>query len=423
MQVTIQRAALSGELKAIASKSHAHRLLICAALSQQPSKVLCSETSQDIEATADCLNALGAQIRRENDYFSVVPVWKALQKERKLYCRESGSTLRFLLPVACALGGSTQFYGEGRLPQRPLSPLYEQLQLHGCTLSPQAQTPLCCSGALHSGAYELPGNVSSQFTSGLLFALPLLEGDSTLRLTGKVESLPYIQMTLQALEQTGICIRQQGQTFQIAGGQYYQAPEICKVEGDWSNAAFWLCAGALQGKGIYCNGLWADSLQGDRQVLSLLRQFGAQVEQTKDACRVAPAPLHGIAIDAGNIPDLVPILSVVACAAQGQTHIYNAGRLRIKESDRLQTVYEVLHTLGAEVQLQEDGFIIQGKGKLQGGVVQAYGDHRIAMMAAIAACLCTEPVVICGAEAVNKSYPGFFADMQQLGAQLKKENA
>lgn len=421
MQVTIRKAVLSGEIKAIASKSHAHRLLICAALSQRPSRILCSETSQDIEATADCLRAFGAQIRQEAECFAVEPVWENLQRDRKLYCRESGSTLRFLLPVSCALGGHTQFYGEGRLPQRPLSPLYEQLQLHGCTLSLQGHNPLDCRGNLCGGNYQLPGNVSSQFVSGLLFALPLLKEKSTLQLTGKVESLPYIRMTLQALEQTGIYIRQREQSFEIGGNQSYQAPEDCIVEGDWSNAAFWLCAGALQGDGICCNGLRADSLQGDRQVLSLLKQFGAQVEQTEDACSVAPALLHGIEIDAGNIPDLVPILSVVACAAQGQTRIYNAGRLRIKESDRLQTVYEVLRALGAELQMQEDGFLIQGNGMLRGGMVQAHGDHRIAMMAAIASCLCTEPVIICGAEAVNKSYPGFFADMRLLGAQLEEE--
>ena len=175
MQVTIRKAVLSGEIKAIASKSHAHRLLICAALSQRPSRILCSETSQDIEATADCLRAFGAQIRREAECFAVEPVWENLQRDRKLYCRESGSTLRFLLPVSCALGGHTQFYGEGRLPQRPLSPLYEQMQLHGCSLSLQGHNPLDCRGNLCGRKYQLTGNVSSQLVRGLLFALPLLK--------------------------------------------------------------------------------------------------------------------------------------------------------------------------------------------------------------------------------------------------------
>lgn len=418
MQVTIQPGTLRGEVAAIASKSHAHRLLICAALSREPSRVVCTETSEDIEATADCLRGMGAAISREAQSYLVRPIVPGRTGVRDLPCRESGSTLRFLLPVACALGGQSRFFAQGRLPERPLSPLYEQLLAHGCRLGPQGETPFWCEGPLESGDYVLPGNVSSQFVSGLLFALPLLLGDSTLRLTGEVESRPYIDLTLQALHEAGIRVEQQGQEFRIPGGQQYRAPAECRAEGDWSNAAFWLCAGALGAQGVTCTNLRQDSLQGDRAVANLLCRFGAEVTAKSDSVSVRGGRLSGIEIDAGNIPDLVPVLAVVACAARGDTRISHAERLRIKESDRLQSVYEVLSALGADMELRPDGFCIHGHGGLTGGRVRAHGDHRIAMMAAVAASICRESVTVEGAEAVRKSYPGFFSDMKTLGARL-----
>lgn len=422
MQATILQTNLQGTVKAIASKSHVHRLLICAALSEQPSQILCSETSKDMEATAACLRALGADIQRNREGFAVKPISeKYADLQCALHCGESGSTLRFMLPIVCALGGKFALYGEGRLPQRPLSPLYELLEENGCTLSPQGTNPLLVQGKLRSGVYHMPGNVSSQFVSGLLFALPLLDGDSELHLDGKVESQPYIRMTLQALAQAGIQIRQEAQSFYIPGGQTYRTPEWCCAEGDWSNVAFWLCAGALCEQPICCTNLNEHSLQGDKAVAELLKAFGAKVDWHGDGCCVKTAPLQGIMIDAADIPDLVPVLSVVACGAEGETVITNAQRLRLKESDRLQTVYEMLHTLGADITMTEDGFRIVGTGHLNGGIVNAHGDHRIAMSAAVAACICRRPVTICGAQAVEKSYPGFFEDMLSLGAQIKLE--
>jgi len=422
MQATILQTNLQGTVKAIASKSHVHRLLICAALSERPSQILCSETSKDMEATAACLRALGADIQRDREGFAVKPIpAKNADLQCALHCGESGSTLRFMLPVVCALGGEFALYGEGRLPQRPLSPLYELLEEHGCVLSPQGSNPLLVQGKLQSGVYRMPGNVCSQFVSGLLFALPLLDGDSELHLDGKVESQPYIRMTLQALAQAGIQIRQEAQSFYIPGGQTYRTPERCCAEGDWSNAAFWLCAGGLSEQTVCCTNLDKHSLQGDKAVAELLSVFGAKVDWQGDACCVQTAPLQGIRIDAADIPDLVPVLAVVACGAEGETVITNAQRLRLKESDRLQTVYEMLYALGADITMHEDGFRIVGKGCLKGGTVEAHGDHRIAMAAAVAACICQQPVTVCGAQAVQKSYPGFFEDMQSLGAQIMLE--
>ena len=383
---------IRGTIPAIASKSMAHRLMICAALAKTPTEVICSTTSKDIEATRNCLAAM-------NEGKSPLP------------CGESGSTLRFLLPVVAALGLETAFYMEGRLPDRPLAPLDEELRKHGAVLRKDGAT-LHVSGQLTAGDYTLPGNVSSQYISGLLFALPLLDGPSTLTVTGKVESEPYIHMTLDALRQFGIHITIDENVYRIPACTY-KSPGRVYVEGDWSNAAFWLCAGAVSGP-VTVTGLDAGSLQGDKAVFELLKQFGANCEQTDAAFTVSPAPLHGIEIDAAAIPDLVPILSVVAAKAEGTTRIYHAERLRLKESDRIETVCRLLRELGGVVEETPDGLLIHGGTPLQGGTADSCNDHRIAMAAAIASSICQGPVTILGAEAVNKSYPHFWDDHAQL---------
>ena len=392
MKQLIPQGALRGTLAAIPSKSAAHRLFICAALAEEPTEVSCQGTSRDIEATKACLAAI-----REG--------------KNLLPCGESGSTLRFLLPVAAALGLEADFQMEGRLPDRPLAPLDQQLAAHGVTLSrPVRHDLLHVSGQLQPGDYVLPGNVSSQYISGLLFALPLLPGTSTLTVTGKVESAPYIEMTLDALRQFGVCVTINNNVYTVSG-QSYCSPGRAVVEGDWSNAAFWLCAGALSGP-VTVTGLDPDSLQGDRAIVSLLAQFGAKTEQTGDKVTVEPGTLTGLEIDAAAIPDLVPVLSVVAAAARGTTRIYHADRLRIKESDRIRTVCAMLQNLGAAVEETPDGLLIHGGKPLTGGTVDSANDHRIAMSAAIASILCD--VTVEGAEAVSKSYPGFWEDFDRL---------
>jgi 3-phosphoshikimate 1-carboxyvinyltransferase len=278
------------------------------------------------------------------------------------------------------------------------------------------------SGQLCSGAYTLPGDVSSQFISGLLFALPLLPGDSTLTITGKWESVEYIHMTLRALRQYGIAVTQTATGFQIPGGQTYRPPVEAVVEGDWSNAAFWLCAGALTDAGLTVRGLDPESPQGDKEILSILRQFGAQVQCSGDAITVSGGNLQGIVLDASDVPDLVPVVSVVAAAANGETRITGAARLRIKESDRLEAVSALFSALGGNVQQLPDGLIIQGGTPLTGGTVSAFGDHRIAMSAAVAAMLANGPVTVTGAQAVEKSYPAFWADYQKLGGVVSPAN-
>jgi len=426
LDVKIQPRSLSGNVKAIPSKSQAHRALICASLAADNlSFIECSGDSNDIEATASCLRALGAEIRRENqnDQSSEGYFVRPLEKNQNdisvsLPCVESGSTFRFLLPIVCALGKKTNFLLEGRLPERPISPLYEELSKKGCKLSPKGLNPFCTEGKLSPGIFELDAGVSSQFISGLLFALPLLEADSKIHLKGRVESFPYIEMTLAMLEIFKIKIEFKENIFYIKGNQKYISPEKLRIEGDWSNAAFWLAAAALGENAVTCEGLDLQSKQGDKAVINILEKFGANIKKHGSSVTVSGGKLRGAEIDARDIPDLVPVLAVAACAAQEQTVIRNAGRLRIKESDRLEAVSSVLRALGADIRVTDDGLIINGGSSLTGGEVSSWGDHRMAMSAAVASILCSQQVVIKDAQAVNKSYPGFFDDFRLLGGSI-----
>lgn len=399
MNVKITPGKLTGTIAAIPSKSQAHRLLICAALGQKEARLECAAISQDIAATMDCLNALGAKIQRTDYGFQIEPMQKKPEKAF-LNCRESGSTLRFLLPIVGALGVQATFQMAGRLPKRPLSPLWEEMERMGCKLSWQTENTLLCQGQLQPGAYEMAGNVSSQFVSGLLLALPLLQASSTLRLTGQVESRPYIALTLDALRQFGVEIPEKENIFYIPEKKMFRAANTLSVEGDWSNGAFWLAAKAL-GSSVQCTGLNSNSAQGDRAIGDLLPRLG-----------------NGCAVDLSDIPDLAPILAVAATAKPGCTRFIRAARLRLKESDRIASVCALVSGLGGRAEEQEDGFTIWG-GSLAGGTITAAGDHRIAMAAAIAATVCQQPVTILGAEAVEKSYPAFWQDYARLGGKIE----
>ena len=408
MQQVLQPGALHGTIAAMASKSRAHRLLLCAALSKAPSTVYCSARSADILATVACLRALGAGIDDLGDRFTLTPLRRdAIPAGAELHCGESGSTLRFLLPVVCALGAPVRLQMAGRLPERPLSPLYEVLTAHGAALGAPGSNPLEARGPLRGSQFTIDASVSSQFISGLLFALPLL-GGGTVQLTGRIESAAYLDMTVEALRLAGVEVSWAQRSCRVRGD--YALSGSCRVEGDWSNAAFWLCAGAIGTQPVCMTGLNTSSSQGDRAVLELLAQFGAGVSAQGDSVTVRPGKLRGIRIDAAQIPDLVPILAVVAALSEGESEIFNAGRLRIKESDRLRATAQLLTALGGQVQELPEGLRIRGVGRLSGGSVDACNDHRIAMAAAIAASAADGPVTILGAEAVNKSYPDFWRD-------------
>ena len=413
MTVTVSPGARSGTVCPPASKSQAHRLLICAALGENAVELECGGVSRDIAATAACLNALGANVAVDTDTIRAEPVRTVPAGLCRLPCGESGSTLRFLLPVAGALGAEAVFLREGRLPERPLAPLDRELTAHGMTLRTEGAA-LYCSGQLRSGAFTLPGDVSSQFVSGLLMALPRLTGDSTLTVTGNLESAAYVTMTEDALMRSGVFLDRSGGTYAIPGGRTFALPEKLRVEGDWSGAAFFLCMGALSEPGITVEGLSMVSSQGDRAVTDILRTMGAEITLSLRGIHVRRGELRGCVIDAAPVPDLIPALSAVAAGAEGETRIVNAARLRLKESDRLESTAAMLSALGAEVEELPDGLVIRGKPALRGGTVDPRGDHRIAMAAAVAASLCRESVVIPGAGCAAKSYPRFWEDLDTL---------
>ena len=413
MKRTIPPGARTGRVRIPASKSQAHRLLICAALGEEKTEVVCDGISADIAATAKCLRALGAAVEETEAGFLVSPIKKVPEGRCELYCGESGSTLRFLLPIVGALGVQAAFHREGRLPQRPLAPLDSVLTAHGMTLSEDGDL-LYCSGQLIGGNYTIAGNVSSQYISGLLMALPRLAGESTLTVTGTLESAAYVAMTEDALRLSSVKFSKNGASYAIPGGQRFRLPARTAVEGDWSNAAFFLCMGALAKEGVRVEGLNLKSSQGDRGVLDVLRAFGAAVSEEENAVTVRRGTLRGVTVDASPIPDLIPVLSVVASVAAGETRVENAYRLRLKESDRLQSTANLLRALGGCVEEKEDGLVITGVPVLHGGETQTQNDHRLAMSAAVAACAAMGEVTVDNDACVAKSYPRFWEDYGSL---------
>ncbi len=414
---------LSGAVRAPSSKSEAHRALMAAALSHlygansDTHRILCPDSNEDIEATVRCLCALGADIARDGDYLTVTPI-TAVPPNAVLDCGESGSTLRFLLPVACALGTEQiSFACHGRLSERPLSPLREELTAHGARISPVGSNPLVVQGNLSAGDYRISGGVSSQFVSGLLFALPLLDGDSRLSVTEKTESAPYIHMTLDAVSAVTPAVGGTFSNWTVTGRKTDRAvprTSAVSVGGDWSAAAFWLTAGVMGKSSVTVTGLDSCTRQGDCAIVDILRRMGGRIDYVNGALTAYGSTLRGCEVDASQIPDLVPILAVAASVAEGDTRIVNASRLRLKESDRLATVSAMITALGGDITETSDGLIVRGLPALRGGTVDSAGDHRIAMSAAVAATRCAGAVTVKGAETVAKSYPCFWDDFNML---------
>ena len=384
MDITIQPGRLQGTLTAIPSKSQAHRYLICAAFSDNETTLICPETNRDIEATAQCLGSLGANIKRTDDGYHITPIRK-LPETAVLPCGESGSTLRFMLPVVGALGVDAVFQMEGRLPQRPLSPLWEEMERMGCTLSRPTDNTIRCRGRLLPGDYMIDGGVSSQYITGLLFATELMNGQSTVTITGQLQSKPYVDMTRQALA--------------VFSSPSFHSPGLLRVEGDWSNGAFFLAAKAL-GNNIEILGLDPESCQGDRAVDGILKELDSGM----------------ITVSAADIPDLVPILAVTAAAKHGAVFT-DIRRLRLKESDRVASTISMIENLGGKASATENTLTVYAADFI-GGTVDAVNDHRIAMAAAIASTVCQEPVTILGAQCVQKSYPAFWDEFKRLGGKI-----
>ncbi|MCR4616348.1 MAG: 3-phosphoshikimate 1-carboxyvinyltransferase [Clostridiales bacterium] len=411
--IEITPGTLKGTVPSITSKSDLHRILICAALADRETKIYVNRgISDDITATTECLNALGADIRIGGDVIIVKPISDKRQ-DAHLNCRESGSTLRFLLPVASVAADCFTVTGEGRLPERPLDTLMDVMESHGCEFSSR-KLPLSSKGVLTPGTYSLRGDVSSQYISGLLFALPLLDGDSEIVLTSQLQSKRYVDMTTSTLARFGVKIAITNYGYFIEGGQKYVSPTEIKAEGDWSNSAFWLCAGAL-GNQFSCTGLDMDSNQGDMKILQILFDMGADINCTGNSVTVKHKPLHSVEVSVSDIPDLVPVLAVVMSVAEGRSVIKDAGRLRLKESDRLHSVTSSLNAIGAKITECADGLEIVGVKKLAGGIADSFNDHRIAMALAVASTVCENKLTVTNAQAVKKSYPEFFEDFNKSG--------
>ncbi len=416
--VKITPSVLSGKVKVPPSKSFAHRAVLAAFLSGGECKINNIRLSEDISATLNCAKALGAEFEYNTKKGSVL-LSNGLDKPSgkiKLDCGESGSTLRFLIPIALCFGENLEFTGRGRLMERPMKPYFDIFDEKGIKYALKKGV-LSVNGKLSAGDFKIDGSVSSQFITGLLFALPLLDGDSHIIIEGNLTSKGYIDITLDVLKKFGIKIENDNyQVFTVKGNQQYKAKNFA-VEGDFSQAAFFLVAGAI-GCDIVCTGLKENSLQGDKKILDIISQTGAKIENigANGFKAISTANMHGITVDADEIPDLVPIMAVLLAFCKGESRIVNAARLRIKESDRLAATCSELKALGADITEGEDFLIINGVQVLSGNTVSSHNDHRIAMAAAIAACRCEGEVIIDGAlKSVKKSYPDFFDDYKKLG--------
>ena len=423
MDMTFISAPLKGVVAAPASKSEAHRRMICAGLTKGTTTLGGFMDSADMAATARCLRALGAQIEEKDDALTITGYAKKISKLPVLDCGESGSTLRFFVPIALAAAGGGVFRMHGRLGQRPMD-VYRDLFVPrgvrwrmgvGC----DGAAELTVKGALEAGHYVMPGNVSSQFVSGLLFALPMLDEDSTLTVEPPVESADYIRMTVEALQQSGIRLEEIAPfSWRIAGNQTYQAKDG-RLSGDYSQAAVLLCAGAL-GHQVTVTGLAQETTQGDRAALAQLASLGAKVQEDAFGVTVTADALHGAALDMANCPDIAPILALVCQMVEGESRLTGCGRLRLKECDRLAATVETLNLLGGNAKAEGDTIVIQGVKALKGGVtLPNYNDHRMVMLGMVAASIAKEPVTVQGVEALNKSWPEFVNVYQNLGGKAE----
>ncbi len=412
MNIQIAPFSARGTLRAQPSKSYMHRLLICAALADRPTEIRFSGWNDDLRATAACLRALGAKLSQSEDGVTVTPLSGRPVSGPLLDCGESASTLRFLLPVASALGGAS-FTGRERLAYRPVRELIGALSGHGTRVSHEGHI-LSLSGGLTGGCFSLPGNISSQYFTGLMLAAPLL-GETVIHIEGRLESYGYIEMTRAVMALFGVRAEVTEREIVIPGGQRCTSPGTVCPEGDWSAAAFALALGALSGP-VTVRGLRADSLQGDRRILPVLQRMGARVETEGDAITVrAGDAMRPADEDVSDIPDLAPALAALLMHAPGESRLLGAGRLRFKESDRLSGLRDLVNALGGRAETEGDQLLIRGASRCAGGTALCLGDHRLAMAAAVAASRCLGPSVITDAQAVRKSWPGFWQDISALG--------
>lgn len=419
MNVKIKPSKLIGRVNAPSSKSFSHRMLIAAALAGGVSEISNISRSEDIDATVDALTALGAKIFREGTVYTVIGI-KTPSASAVIDCRESGSTMRFIIPIAAALGCSCEFHGSGKLPERPITPYIREMGKHGAVITKtEGVMPFTMNGKLRGGEYVLEGDISSQFITGLLFALPLCSENSVIRLASKLESKPYADMTVDALSRFGISIEESEDKdglplYRIRGGQKYRSADVT-VEGDYSQAAFYFAANAL-GSEVKVDNLNENSVQGDKKILEIIRDMGYNKLNAQTTGK-----LPAFSADVSDIPDLVPILTVLGCFTDGVSRITGAKRLKIKESNRLEAIAAALRNIGGKVKVLDDSLEIEPVERFRGGTIDGCNDHRIVMASAIASTMADGEITITDAEAVSKSYPDFWRDFVSLGGNAELE--
>ncbi len=420
MNVEIKPEETGGEIHIPPSKSISHRAVIAASLANGTSRIDHVMLSRDIKATVEAVKMYGAEVTAEQEEDGLFTLLVTGTPEPQAHdclidCEESGSTVRFLLPILALDADNAVVTGQGRLPERPLKPIIDILEQQNFSCERgEKELPLILSGKLSSGRFEMQGNVSSQFITGLFFALPLLEGDSTITITSPLESKPYVQITLSILQEFGIDIQvQDDEHYFIPGGQAYR-PTSLEVEGDFSQAAFWLVNGLINKKTV-CLDLPSHSVQGDFAVIELLRKAGGKIEWEDGAWTAYPSNTHGFSCSVTDTPDLFPVLAVLAALSNGSSELTGGARLRFKESDRIAATGNMIRALGGHAQDEPEGMRLSGVSAFQSAVVDSQGDHRIAMAAAVASGRSNGSVQILDAGAVAKSYPGFWDDFEEAG--------
>ena len=427
MKIKIKPNTLNGTIQIPPSKSYSHRAVIAAALAEnsKKSKIDNLKFSVDITTTTDIMENWGAKINREESSLEIIGNGgKVVTKDKYVQCNESGSTIRFLIPIGITNENELIFDGKGKLVDRPLDSYYRIFDEQEIFYKNEnGKLPLEVKGKLKAGNYEIDGNISSQFITGLLYALPLLDGDSKLIINKNLESKGYIDLTIEILKLAGIKIKNNDyKSFEIKGNQKYK-PFDYTVEGDYSQVAFWIVAGIISANRdneIKCLHVNKSSLQGDREIVEIVERMGANLEIFDDYVIVKPSKTKGTVIDISQCPDIAPILTVLAALSEGETRIINGERLRIKESDRITSIKTELNKLGANVAEEGDSLIIQGVQGFTGGVtVSAWNDHRIAMSLAVASSRCDKEIVLEEAESVRKSYPHFWDDFVKMGGEIE----
>ena len=427
MKIKIKPSTLNGKIEIPPSKSYSHRAVIAAALAEnsRKSKIDNLKFSVDITTTTDIMENWGAKIKRFESALEIVGNdGRVVPKDKYVQCNESGSTIRFLIPVGITSANELIFDGKGKLMDRPLDSYYKIFEEQGLKYETTGgKLPLTVNGKLKAGNYEIDGNISSQFITGLLYALPLLDGDSKLTINKNLESKGYIDLTLEILQLAGIEIKNNDyKSFEIKGNQSYK-PFDYTVEGDYSQVAFWIVAGIISANRdneVKCLHVNKNSLQGDREIIEIVTRMGANLKIFDDYVIVKPSKTKGTVIDISQCPDIAPILTVLAALSEGETRIINGERLRIKESDRITSIKTELNKLGANVAEKGDSLIIQGVQGFTGGVtVSAWNDHRIAMSLAVASSRCEKEIILEEAESVRKSYPHFWDDFVKMGGEIE----